>query len=53
MLILSAICAWYTGSALMFEGAGRPILPVGKTRKTTEKAKLSPGAGEPGVQHGQ
>ena len=53
VLILSAICAWYTGSALMFEGAGRPILPVGKTKKTVEKAELSTGTGEPGVQHGQ
>ena len=53
VLLLSALCAWYTAGALMFEGAGRPILPVGKTRKTVEKAGLSVGTGEPGVQHGQ
>lgn len=30
--IISAICAWYTASALMFEGvSGRPVLPVGAT----------------------
>ena len=53
VLILSAISAWYTGGALMLEGAGRPILPIGKTRRAREKAELSLGAGEPGVQHGQ
>lgn len=53
ILILSAVLAWYTASAMMFEGMGRAILPVGKTRKAREKAGFSPGAGEPGVIHGQ
>jgi uncharacterized protein len=30
--IVSAICAWYTASALMFEGtSGKAVLPVGVT----------------------
>ena len=52
--IVSAVCAWYTASALMFEGvAGRPVLPVGQTRMAKEAPEVSPGAGEPGVAHGQ
>jgi succinate-acetate transporter protein len=52
--IVSAVCAWYTASALMFEGvAGRPVLPVGQTRKAKEAPEIAVGAGEPGVKHGQ
>lgn len=52
--ILSAICAWYTASALMFEGvAGRPVLPVGMTKKAREAPKVNRGVGEPGVKQGQ
>ena len=53
VLIISALCAWYTASAMMFDGVGRPILPVGKTRRAREKAEFSAGFGEPGVKHGQ
>ncbi|HEV2093919.1 MAG TPA: acetate uptake transporter [Rubrobacter sp.] len=52
--IVSAVCAWYTASALMFEGvAGRPVLPVGQTKKAKEEPEVAPGAGEPGVAKGQ
>ncbi len=52
--IVSAICAWYTASALMFEGvAGRPVLPVGMTKKAQEAPEVNRGAGEPGVKQGQ
>jgi succinate-acetate transporter protein len=52
--IISAICAWYTASALMFEGvAGRSVLPVGPTRKAREAPGINEGTGEPGVKHGQ
>ncbi len=52
--IVSAVCAWYTASALMFEGvAGRPVLPVGQTKKAKEAPKVAAGAGEPGVSQGQ
>lgn len=52
--IVSAVCAWYTASALMFEGvAGRPVLPVGQTKKAKEAPEVAAGAGEPGVAQGQ
>ncbi len=52
--IVSAICAWYTASALMFEGvAGKPVLPVGLTKKAREAPEVNRGAGEPGVMQGQ
>ncbi len=52
--IVSAICAWYTASALMFEGvAGKPVLPVGLTKKAREAPEVNKGAGEPGVKQGQ
>ncbi len=52
--IVSAVCAWYTASALMFEGvAGRPVLPVGQTKKAKEAPAVATGAGEPGVAQGQ
>ena len=51
MLLLSAVLAYYTASALMFEGVfGRKVLPVGGTQKASEVNK---GAGEPGVAQGQ
>ena len=47
VLLLSAVLAYYTASALMFEGVfGRKVLPVGETQKASEVNK---GAGEPGV----
>ncbi len=51
--IVSAIAAWYTGSALMFEGIGKPILPVGMTAHAQQQPAVVPGEGEPGVAKGQ
>ncbi|MDP9474255.1 MAG: acetate uptake transporter [Actinomycetota bacterium] len=52
--IVSAVCAWYTASALMFEGVrGEPVLPVGMTKKAQEAPDVAKGAGEPGVAKGQ
>ena len=51
--MISAILAWYTGSALMFKGVGRPILPVGETKQAQQEPAVAPGAGEPGVMKGQ
>jgi uncharacterized protein len=52
-LIVSAICAWYTASALMFEGvSGRAVLPVGKTWLAQKAPSIAPGEGEPGVAKG-
>ncbi len=53
IFVASAIAAWYTASALMFEGIGRPILPVGMTKQAQQEPAVAPGAGEPGVQKGQ
>ena len=52
--IVSAICGWYTASALMFEGgAGKPVLPVSMTKKAREAPEVNGGVGEPGVLQGQ
>ncbi len=51
--MISAILAWYTASALMFKGVGRPILPVGMTEQAQQEPAVAPGPGEPGVQKGQ
>lgn len=52
--VISAVCAWYTASALMFEGvAGRAVLPVGMTKHKQQEPGLAPGVGQPGVQKGQ
>jgi len=52
--VVSAVCAWYTASALMFEEvAGRPVLPVGQTKKAKEAPEVAAGSGEPGVTQGQ
>ncbi len=54
LLIVSALFAWYTAGALMIKAAfGRPILPVGDTRRTREAPDVNPGVGEPGVMRGQ
>ena len=53
VFIASAVCAWYTASALMFEGIGKPILPVGMTKMAAQEPEIAPGAGEPGVAKGQ
>ena len=52
--IVSAICAWYTASALMFEGvSGRSFLPVGTTLRAQKAPTVATGEGEPGVRKGQ
>ncbi|MCL5025937.1 MAG: GPR1/FUN34/YaaH family transporter [Chloroflexi bacterium] len=49
--IISAILAWYTGTALMMRSAtGRKVLPVGEVKAAPA---VSVGIGEPGVMHGQ
>jgi succinate-acetate transporter protein len=52
--IVAAICAWYTASALMFEGVwGKAVLPVGVTARALKAPSVAPGEGEPGVVKGQ
>lgn len=54
VFILSAIAAWYTASALMFEGvSGRAVLPVGPTKQAQREPAVAPGESEPGVAKGQ
>jgi succinate-acetate transporter protein len=54
LFIIGALAAFYTASAMLFDGTfGRAVLPLGKTRQTKQKAGLSAGIGEPGVKHGQ
>ena len=53
VFVVSAVCAWYTASALMLEGIGKPILPVGMTKTAAQEPEVAPGAGEPGVAKGQ
>ncbi|MDQ3910979.1 MAG: GPR1/FUN34/YaaH family transporter, partial [Actinomycetota bacterium] len=54
VFVVSAVCAWYTASALMFEGVrGKPTLPVGLTRRAKEAPDIAVGAGEAGVKKGQ
>lgn len=53
-LIISALCAFYTASALMLaECYGHSVLSVGKMRKATQEPVVSMGCGEPGVVRGQ
>ncbi|HUN83184.1 MAG TPA: GPR1/FUN34/YaaH family transporter [Terracidiphilus sp.] len=52
--IASAFVAWYTASALMFEGAFKhPVWSVGKPARVRQEPTLMPGRGEPGVIRGQ
>lgn len=54
VFMASALCAWYTASALMIEEAfGRSVLPLGKTEREERRAPVSVGIGEPGVLRGQ
>ena len=54
VLLVSAALAFYTGTALMYEGIfGRAVLPVGMTRKAQQEPEVAAGAGEPGVAKGQ
>lgn len=54
--LVSAVCAFYTASALMLEESyGREVLPLGKARPSKLQAPrgLTIGLGEPGVIRGQ
>ena len=53
LLIIAALCAWYTASALMFEEAyGHPILKMFRMPRQTPSTVMT-GVGEPGVIRGQ
>lgn len=52
VLVISAILAWYTASAMMLEAAtGRTVLPLFKAGPTTVPVEFD--AGEPGIKMGQ
>jgi uncharacterized protein len=52
--IVSAILAWCTASALMFEGvSGRAVLPVGTSALAQKAPTIAPCEGEPVVAKGQ
>ena len=54
IFVFSAVVAWYAASAILFESVyGRAILPIFKTEHAKERPRISIGAGEPGVTHGQ
>jgi succinate-acetate transporter protein len=54
VFLLSALCAFYTATALMYEGIfGRTVLPVGPTQKAQQEPPIVAGEGEPGVAKGQ
>jgi succinate-acetate transporter protein len=60
ILLLSAIVAWYLGSALMLQAAfRRSVLPIGKRRVLGERSAngrsnlIQYAAGEPGIKIGQ
>ena len=54
VLLVSAICAWYTGSVLMFEGvSGRAVLAVGTTERAQKAPTVASGEAEPSVAKGQ
>jgi len=54
LFVVSAVAAWYTGSALMLEEAfGREVLGLGKSTLIKQMPSVSTGAGEPGVIRGQ
>jgi hypothetical protein len=54
LFIISAICAYYTATALMLRAStGRSVLPLGKTAQARLTPAIAPGMGEPGVIHGQ
>ncbi len=54
VFMASAVCAWYTASALMIEETfGRAVLPLGKTTREERRSPVGLGIGEPGVVRGQ
>jgi succinate-acetate transporter protein len=54
LFIICAICAWYTGSALMLnEAFGREIWSLGRSAQARQMPRITVGIGEPGVIRGQ
>ena len=54
LFIISAIAAWYTGSALMLnEAFGREVWSLGKSEHALQMPAITLGMGEPGVIRGQ
>ncbi len=54
LFIISAIAAWYTGSALMLnEAFGRDVWSLGKSTQAREMPGITAPIGEPGVIRGQ
>lgn len=54
LFMISAVCAWYVGTALMVnEAQGREVMKVGKSRLVQQMPPISIGVGEPGVIRGQ
>ncbi len=54
LFIISAIAAWYTGSALMLnEAFGREVWSLGRSAQAQQMPRITLGMGEPGVIRGQ
>jgi succinate-acetate transporter protein len=54
LFIISAIAAWYTGSALMLnEAFGREVWSLGRSAQSQQMPPIAAGVGEPGVIRGQ
>jgi uncharacterized protein len=54
LFMISAVCAWYTATALMVnEAQGREVMKVGMSPRLASLAPVTIGAGEPGVIRGQ
>jgi succinate-acetate transporter protein len=54
LFIICAICAWYTGSALMLnEAFGREVWSLGRSTQAQQMPRIATGIGEPGVIRGQ
>lgn len=54
LFIISAVCAWYTASALMLQEAfGREVWLLGRTSRAQQMPRVTVGIGEPGVIRGQ
>ncbi len=54
LFMISAVCAWYTATALMVnEAQGREVMKVGMSSRLASLAPVTIGTGEPGVIRGQ
>ena len=54
LFIISALCAWYTASALMLnEAFGREVWKLGRSTEARNMPRITAGVGEPGVIRGQ